>query len=75
MTTSFPFTIHRLPLTMPYPFTQHLAKKTMRFRLSAGFTVIHDPFLPADQAGLMVNGKCLVNSKWFMVNGAAGGRV
>ncbi len=44
------FTVHRSPFPVRYPFTQHLARKTMRFRLSAGLTLIHDPWLMVNSA-------------------------
>ncbi len=45
-------------------FTIHPSPLTIRYPL----TVIHDPWLIED-------GKCLVNSKWLMVNGATEGSV
>lgn len=44
-----PFTVHRSPLTMSYPFS-----------------VIHEA------QWLKANGKCMVNSKWLMVNASVG---
>ncbi len=53
------------------PFTIHPSPLTIRYP----FTVIHDLCLPAGQAGLMEDGKCMVDSKWLMVNEASEGGV
>lgn len=48
---------------MKLQFTVHCSLFTMRYP----FTVIHEA------QWLIANGKCMVNSKWLMVNSLCGG--